>query len=127
MTTLEEAQSWVDNGGDRIFEAEVYRLKGEFLLSSISDNQHEAESCFQEALNVSRRQQAKLHELRAAMSMSRLWQSQGKRKEARDFLSDIYGWFTEGFDSLHLKDAKALLDEAAGLERAGKGDVGVGV
>ena len=74
----------------------------------------EAESCFQQALAIARRQQAKSLELRAAMSLSRLWQQQGKRTVARDFLAPIYGWFTEGFDTADLQEAKALLEELGG-------------
>ena len=74
-------------------------------------SQAEAEECFKEALEVSRRQSAKSLELRAAMSMARLWQKQGKTEEARGLLSEIYGWFTEGFDTPDLIDAKALLEE----------------
>jgi predicted ATPase len=81
------------------------------LLAQSTENENKAESCFQQALDVSRRQQAKFLELRAAMSLSRLWQSQGKKEEARRLLSEIYGWFTEGFDTADLKDAKALLEE----------------
>ena len=81
------------------------------MLSKSPTNQSEAESCFQQALDEAHHQQAKSLELRAAMSMSRLWQRQGKKEEARRLLSEIYGWFTEGFDTADLKDAKALLDE----------------
>jgi predicted ATPase len=70
----------------------------------------EAEACFHRAINIARQQQAKSLELRAVMSLSRLWQSQGKKDEARQLLADIYGWFTEGFDTVDLKEAKALLD-----------------
>jgi predicted ATPase len=76
-------------------------------------NGDEAETCFRQALDVARRQQAKSWELRAAMSLSRLWQHQGKRAEARELLEEIYGWFTEGFDTADLREAKALLDELA--------------
>jgi predicted ATPase len=74
---------------------------------------HEAEACFQRALAVAREQEAKLFEIRAANSLSRLWRDQGKRDEARELLAPVYGWFTEGFDTLDLKEAKALLDELA--------------
>jgi predicted ATPase len=73
----------------------------------------EAEACFQQALDIARRQQAKSLELRAAMSLSRLWQQQGKRAEAYEMLTPIYGWFTEGFDTVDLQDAKALLEALA--------------
>ncbi len=90
------------------FNAELLRLKGELLLSK---DEAEAESLFKRALEIARSQEAKSLELRAAMSLARLWQSQGKRAEARDLLHPVYDWFTEGFDTLDLKDAKALLEE----------------
>ncbi len=93
------------------YTTELYRLKGELLLSQSSDNQPEAETCFQKALDVARSQQAKSLELRAATSLARLWQSQGKRDEARELLGDVYAFFTEGFDTADLIDAKALLYE----------------
>jgi predicted ATPase len=96
--------------GERWYEPEMYHLKGELLLQQSSDNQVEAEACFHKALDLARSQQAKSFELRAATSLARLWQSQGKRDEARQVLGDVYGWFTEGFDTADLKDAKALLD-----------------
>ena len=91
--------------------AELYRLQGELLLRQAVPDARQAEACFQQALAVARRQQAKSWELRAAMSLTRLWQRQGKRAEARELLRPIYGWFTEGFDTADLQDAKALLDE----------------
>ncbi len=100
-----------DNGELRYWEAEFHRLKGELLLASSGDNQPEAETCFQKALEVARRQSAKSLELRAATSLAHLWQGQGKIDEARDLLAPVYGWFTEGFDTADLKDASALLDQ----------------
>jgi predicted ATPase len=94
----------------------MYRLKGELLLAQASKQEgkkqkwEEAEVCFQQALDVARRQQAKSLELRAAMSLSRLWQQQGKQTEARELLAPIHGWFTEGFDTDDLQEAKALLE-----------------
>jgi predicted ATPase len=85
--------------------------RGELLLQQSEDNQADAETCFHHALDIARSQQAKSFELRAAMSLTHLWQQQGKRQEAYDLLAPIYGWFTEGFDTADLKDAKALLDE----------------
>jgi predicted ATPase len=96
------------------FEPELYRLKGELLLMQSWGNQAEAEACFDHALDLARRQQAKSWELRVAVSLSRLWQRQGKRAEAWQLLAEIYGWFTEGFDTVDLKDAKALLQKLAG-------------
>jgi predicted ATPase len=89
----------------------VYRLQGEFLLRQAVPDAVQAEACFQQALALARRQQAKSWELRAAMSLSRLWQQQGKRQEAYDLLAPIYHWFTEGFDTADLQDARALLAE----------------
>jgi predicted ATPase len=94
--------------------AEVYRIQGALLLRQATPDAAQAETCFQQALDVARRQQAKSWELRAAMSLSRLWQQQGKRAEARVLLAPIYGWFTEGFDTADLQEAKALLKELAG-------------
>jgi predicted ATPase len=110
LTVLAEALTVVDTTGARWYEPELYRLKGELLLQQSSDNQAEAESCFHHALNITRNQQAKSFELRVATSLARLWQQQGKRQEAYDLLAPVYGWFTEGFDTADLKDAKALLD-----------------
>ena len=88
-------------------------LRGVLLLRQPGTPQAEAEACFQRALDVARRQEAKSLELRAAMSLSRLWQQQGKRTEARELLAPIYGWFTEGFDTADLQETKALLDALA--------------
>jgi predicted ATPase len=95
--------------GDRL--AEAYRLRGILLLRQPTPDATQAEACFQQALTVARHQQARSWELRAAMSLSRLWQQQGKRQEAHDLLAPVYNWFTEGFDTADLQDAKALLDE----------------
>jgi predicted ATPase len=95
------------------FEAEINRVAGEIALKSLSPDAAKAEAYFERALTVAREQQAKSWELRAAMSMARLWRDQGNRDEARDLLAPVYGWFTEGFDTLDLKEAKALLDELA--------------
>jgi predicted ATPase len=89
----------------------VYRIKGELLLQQAVSDVPQAEACFQQALAVARHQQAKSLELRAAMSLSRLWQQQGKRQEACRLLAPIYGWFTEGLDTTDLQEAKALLEE----------------
>jgi tetratricopeptide (TPR) repeat protein len=114
LTVLAEAQALVDSMQAHFFAAEIARLTGEFLLRDGSTTQEcEAETCFRRALGIARRQQAKSLELRAAMSMSRLWQQQGKRTAARCLLAPIYGWFTEGFDTADLQEAKALLEELA--------------
>jgi predicted ATPase len=91
--------------------AELYRLKGTLLLQQPSGNAEEAESCYHQAIQIAQEQSAKSWELRAATSLARLWQSQGKRDEARQLLGDVYDWFTEGFDIADLRAAKALLDE----------------
>jgi hypothetical protein len=96
-------------GGE--FEAEVYRISGEVALKSPEPDAAKAEAYFERALAVARQQQAKSWELRSAMSMARLWRSQGKAQQARELLARVYGWFTEGFDTLDLKEAKALLEE----------------
>jgi predicted ATPase len=110
LTALAEALTLVDKTGERWSEPELYRLKGELLLQQASDNQHEAETCFQHAMAIAQNQQAKSWELRASTSLARLWQQQGKRQEAHDLLAPVYHWFTEGFDTADLKDAKALLE-----------------
>ena len=95
------------------FETEINRVAGEIALKALAPDPKKAEACFNRALAIARQQQAKSWELRAAMSMARLWRDQGKPDEARELLAPIYGWFTEGFDTLDLKEAKALLDELA--------------
>jgi predicted ATPase len=96
---------------ERWCEAEVQRLAGEIPLLMPPPDEAKAEAYFVRALAIAREQQAKSWELRAAMSMARLWRDQGKRRPAHDLLAPVYGWFTEGFDTLDLKQAKALLDE----------------
>jgi predicted ATPase len=91
-------------------EAELYRLKGE-LLRMRGEPENDVEECFRQAIELSRRRMAKSWELRATMSLSRLWESQGKRDEARKALQEVYSWFTEGFTTSDLIEAKALLDE----------------
>jgi predicted ATPase len=114
LTVLAEALTLADTTGERWYEPELYRLKGALLLQQSSDNHLEAESCFHHALEVARAQQAKSFELRTATSLARLWQQQGKRQEAHDLLAPVYHWFTEGFDTADLQEAKALLEELAG-------------
>jgi predicted ATPase len=113
LTVLSEALTFVDTTGERCYEPEIHRLKGMLLLQQSSDNHIEAHACFQQALAIARAQQAKSLELRAATSLARLWQQQGKRDEARQVLGDVYGWFTEGFETADMQDAKALLDALA--------------
>jgi predicted ATPase len=100
----------VETAKERWCEAEVHRIAGQIALLSPEPDVTKAEAYFERALAVALKQQAKSWELRAAMSMARLWRDQGKPDEARDLLAPIYGWFTEGFDTLDLKEAKALLD-----------------
>jgi predicted ATPase len=122
MAALDEALTLMVQTGEQYYEAELHRQRGELLRrraaqgypSQDSRAQADAEQCFQQALDVTRHQQAKSLELRAAMSLSRLWQQQGKQAEARALLAPIYGWFTEGFDTADLQDAKALLEELGG-------------
>ena len=98
---------------ERWYEAEINRIAGEIALMPPERNTAKAEAYFERALTVARTQQAKSWELRAAMSVARLWRDQGKRDEARGLLTPVYGWFTEGFDTLDLKEAKSLLHELA--------------
>jgi predicted ATPase len=130
LTVLAEALALADTTAERWWEAELHRLKGELLLQcgvrrpvsavpippSAIDNPHSAaaEVCFHQALAITRRQQTKSLELRAATSLARLWQHQGKRAEAHALLAPIYGWFTEGFDTADLQGARALLEELEG-------------
>jgi predicted ATPase len=135
LTLLAEALAVVDKTGERFYEAELYRLKGELLLAQHSrvgiahqnvnfieagmvggahpTEKEDAEACFLKAIEVTKRQQAKSWELRASTSLARLWQQQGKAKEAHEMLSAVYNWFTEGFDTKDLQEAKALLDSLA--------------
>jgi predicted ATPase len=111
LTVLVEAMTIITKTGERYWEAELHRRKGELLLVQQGQEVGKAEECFRKALDIARRQQAKSLELRAAMSLSRLWQQLGKQGEAHQLLAEIYGWFTEGFDTADLKEAKALLEE----------------
>ncbi len=111
---LDEALAVLETSGRGDLLAEVYRLQGTLLLRQATPDAAQAETCFQQALTVACRQQAKSWELRAAMSLACLWQQQGKRATAYDLLAPIYGWFTEGFDTPDLQDAKALLGELEG-------------
>jgi predicted ATPase len=130
LSSLAEALVAVDNSGERWYEAELYRLKGELTLQKefkvqgskfqVPNTQHptpstqateEAEKCFLKAIEIAQKQQAKSLELRATVSLARLWQSHGKHPAARDMLSAIYHWFTEGFDTKDLQEAKGLLED----------------
>jgi adenylate cyclase len=115
---LEEGLSLIHRKGERCYLAELYRIKGELLLMRAekvmidgeSADASEAEACFHESIKIAQQQEAKTYELRARMSLSRLYQNQNKHQEARNFLTQIYGSFTEGFDTPDLLEAKALLD-----------------
>jgi predicted ATPase len=110
---LREALVEVEKSGEHYWQAELYRLQGELLLQQTVPDTQEAEACFCQALATASRQQAKSLELRAAMSLVRPWQRQGMQTEARALLAPIYGWFTEGFDTADLQEAKALLEALA--------------
>jgi tetratricopeptide (TPR) repeat protein len=141
LAAITEALRLVDKNDERLYEAELYRIKGELTLaqssvqrlasgvrknqksksksqkSKIPNTQHltpstqaEAEACFLKAIEIAQKQQAKSLELRATMSLARLWQQQGKKKQAHDMLAEVYHWFTEGFDTKDLQEAKALLE-----------------
>jgi predicted ATPase len=110
---LAEAQAFANGTEGHKYDAEIYRLKGELLLKQDGSYAAEAQSCFQRAIEIARNQSAKSLELRATMSLARLLAKQGRRDEVRTMLADIYNWFTEGFDTADLKDAKVLLDELA--------------
>jgi class 3 adenylate cyclase/predicted ATPase len=113
LTVVTEALTLMDTTGEQWYEPELHHLQGELLLQQSADNHPEAESCFQQAIRIAQHQQAKSWELRAATSLARLWQQHGKRQEAHDLLAPVYHWFTEGFETADLKDAKALLEELA--------------
>jgi len=112
LTLLAELLAYVDKTGERLGEAGLYVLKGWLLRARAGENQAEAEARFRQAIEIARRQSAKSEELRAVMSLSRLWRKQGKKDEARQLLAEIYGWFTEGFDTKDLQEAKALLEKS---------------
>jgi len=114
LTVLTEALALVDTTGGRSCEPELYRLKGELLFQQPSGHQAEVESCFAQAMALAQHQSAKSWELRAATSLARLWQQQGKPAEAHALLAPVYGWFTEGFDTADLQEAKALLEQLEG-------------
>ena len=114
LRLLGQALAAVRNAEGRFYDAELSRLKGELMLACSAEPHAEGEACFRQALDIARRQQAKSWELRAAMSLAHLWQQQDRRAEAQDLLAPIYGWFTEGFDTADLQEAKVLLDALEG-------------
>ena len=111
---MAQALEICDQTGERLYEAELHRLRGELTLESsgqaVDSRVKEVEAYFQKAIEIARHHRTKSWELRAATSLARLWQQQGKKEEARDLLAPVYNWFTEGFDTADLKDAKALMD-----------------
>ncbi len=111
LSALTEALSAANEHEIRHYEAEMHRLRGELLLKRNNSNIAQAQRCFERAIEIARKQSAKSFELRATMSLARLLAKRGRREEARAMLAEIYGWFTEGFDTADLKEAKALLDE----------------
>jgi predicted ATPase len=108
---LEEARAMIDKTGHRMHEAEVYRVLGELHQARLPPDVRSAEIAYRKALEVAQHQEAKGWELRTATSLARLWRGQGKSREAYDLLAPIYNWFTEGFDTRDLWEAKALLDD----------------
>ena len=110
---IEEVIITLETTKERWFEAEAHRIAGEIALRSTMADATKAQGYFERALTVAREQQAKSWELRASMSLARLWRDQGKVQQARELLAPVYGWFTEGFDTRDLKEAKALLEELA--------------
>jgi predicted ATPase len=113
LTVVAEALAILNKSDERVWEAELYRIKGELLLACPTEHHAEAETWFRHAIQTARQQQAKEWELRATLRLSRWWQRQGKCAEARELLAPIYGSFTEGFDTADLQEAKALLEELA--------------
>jgi predicted ATPase len=111
LSLLGEALDLMERTEQRVWEPEFNRLRGQLLLSRSMENDVRAEACFRRAIDIARRQSAKSWELRAATSLARVWAEQGERQKANDLLAPVYNWFTEGFDTADLKDAKALLDE----------------
>jgi predicted ATPase len=111
LAVLQEGWEVMERTGEHVWHAEMCRLKGTLLLQQQGQIQAEAEACFQQAIEIAQQQQAKSWELRTATNLARLWQHQGKTAEAKDLLSPVYEWFTEGFDTADLQDAKALLAE----------------
>ena len=121
LSAVDEALTIIANTGERLCEAELHRLRGELLLARSPDDPTAAESCFHEAIEIARQQSARSWELRAATSLARLCQSQGRREQARTVLGPVLAWFREGRDTRDLREAQALLDAlhaGGGLGRA---------
>jgi predicted ATPase len=113
LDLLTQALDFAERTNERHFEAELHRMKGEWLLAHRQSEPAEAELCFERALAVAQKQNARTFQLRAATSLARLWLAQGKRDKARDLLAPIYNWFTEGLDTPILREAKMTLEELA--------------
>ena len=114
LCVVGEALALVGKNAERYYEAELHRLRGELLVQGPPPRPMDgAEACFRRALDIARRQQAKSLELRAALGLSRLWQARGRKEQARELLGAVYGWFSEGFDTRDLQEAKALLQALA--------------
>ena len=111
LVAIERSVAVVEETGERVYEAEVYRIKGELLLATDASNSIQAERSFRNAIEIAGRQKARSWELRATTFLARLLRETNRHDEARTMLAEIYGWFTEGFDTADLKDAKTLLDE----------------
>jgi predicted ATPase len=124
LAMLAEALATVERSGERFWEAEIYRLKGELLLKGDgerpvlsalggrnAEREWSPEDCFHKAIDIARYQRGKSLELRATVSLCRLWQAQGKQEQARQILAEIHNWFAEGFDTVDLREAKALLEQ----------------
>jgi predicted ATPase len=113
LAILEDAWALVDKNSERWYAAELHRLQGVLLLRQEAPDVHQAEQCFQHALHIARTQQARALELRAACSLSQMWQQEGKRDDARQVLAEVYAWFVEGFDTADLQEAKTILETVA--------------
>jgi predicted ATPase len=118
LNALATVASVMESTESRWYKAELFRLQGTLLLKQAVPEASQAEACFRQAIDMARQQQAKSWELRAATSLARLWQQQGKRDDAYELLAPVYSWFTEGFDTADLQEAKALLEELADNARA---------
>ena len=121
LAAMAEAMAIVGKTGERYNEAELHRVKGELILrgSGLEAKpgvQMEAEECFRKSIEIARQQEARSYELRAVTSLSRLWEQQGKKEQARQMLAEIYGWFSEGFETEDLKAAKSLLDKLSNMD-----------